>query len=429
MTFSTHKALQPLSIFTLLLLIFSGCVKDTCKQSYTYKIYKPVYMSYETLRSSVKTLPASDLKNVGKIYYKAPYIFINETDKGIHVIDNTNPSSPQNIAFINIPGNVDLAVKDNYLYADSYIDLVTIDISNPSAATEVTRAQNVFPDRIYTNGWAPDISKGVVINWIEADTTVEQNCSQPFRGLIYEDVFTAGVSATSASGGTATTGNFVTPGNGLAGSMARFTIYENFLYCLDNYSMKLFDINNASHPSQGTTVQMPWNIETIFPYEHYLFIGATSGVYIYNNTNPSSPEYMSVFSHVTQCDPVVVQGNYAYATLRNGNTCQGYTNELDVIDISNLYSPSLKATVGMNHPFGLGIDGKSLFICDDNAGLKLYDANDPLNVQLQQTVTAGETRDVIAVNNLLLLVTTNGLYEFDYSSGTMQQLSYLAIGK
>ena len=66
--------------------------------------------------------------NPGKIYFKEGYIFINEELKGIHVIDNRNPENPQNIGFIEIPGNVDIAIKNNTLYADSYIDLGAIDI-------------------------------------------------------------------------------------------------------------------------------------------------------------------------------------------------------------------------------------------------------------------------------------------------------------
>ncbi|MEO6165900.1 MAG: hypothetical protein ABIO46_09860 [Chitinophagales bacterium] len=381
-------------------------------------------MGYAELRSAVKSSPAEDLESVGKIYYKAPYIFISEVDKGIHIIDNSDPASPQNISFINIPGCIDLAVMDNMLYADSYIDLVTIDISDPLNAKEVSRNQNVFPNRIYSNGWSFDPVKGVIIDWIETDTTVEQACGNYYPLTAFDDVFVS-----SFSGVGSTTTGLVSPGSGIGGSMSRFAIYDHFLYCLDNSIMKLFDITNISKPVSSSTVQMPWNIETIFPYDHYLFIGSTSGVSIYDNSIPSSPSFVSELSHVSSCDPVVVQGNYAYATLRNGSLCQGFTNELEVIDISNIHNPLLKTTISLIHPFGLGIDGAELFICDDQAGLKRMDATDPLAITLSETVAAGETRDVIPLGDLLLLISTDGLYQFDYSSGSMVQLSYLPIKK
>lgn len=131
MTTTFLRSLQALGVLTITALLFSGCLKDNCTEIYTYKLYKPIYMGFGELRSAVKSLPAESMSTIGKIYYKAPYIFISETDKGIHIIDNTDPSSPQNISFINIPGCIDMAVMDNILYADSYIDLVAIDISDP----------------------------------------------------------------------------------------------------------------------------------------------------------------------------------------------------------------------------------------------------------------------------------------------------------
>ncbi|MBK6483485.1 MAG: hypothetical protein KBF32_01820 [Chitinophagales bacterium] len=424
MTTNIPRSLQALCVLAITSLLFSSCLKDSCTKIYTYKLYKPIYMGYDELRSAVKSLPASELNSVGKIYYKAPYLFVSEIDKGIHIIDNSDPSNPQIKAFINVPGCLDIAIRDNILYTDSYIDLVAIDITDPLNVKETSRNQNVFPDRVFANGWTADPIQGVVTGWNIMDTTVEQNCGSMYAVSAFEDAFVSSFSGGTSSGNSAA----VTPGIGVAGSLARFAIYNEFLYCLDNASMKLFDISNAAAPDMSNSVQMPWNIETIFPYDHYLFIGSTTGVSIYDNANPSNPVFVSELSHVSSCDPVVVQGNYAYATLRNGTTCQGFTNELEVIDISNLKSPVLKAIVPLTHPFGLGIDGAHLFVCDDNAGLRRMDAQNPLTIEIKQTVSAGETRDVIPLGGLLLLLSTNGLYQFDYSSGELIQLSHLSIG-
>jgi hypothetical protein len=72
-------------------------------------------------------------------------ILFNERNRGIHVIDNANPAAPVNLLFLPIPGNIDIAVKDNILYADSYIDLVAIDIGDLSNIHEVNRKQSIFP--------------------------------------------------------------------------------------------------------------------------------------------------------------------------------------------------------------------------------------------------------------------------------------------
>src|SRR4029078_13461762 len=108
--------------------LFSGCLKDRCTHTYTYTWYEPLYKTTEEVRANIKSNPAREIKAPGKIVILGNYIFLTEVDRCIHIIDNTHPSSPRNIAFIDIPGNSDIAVKGNTLYADFYSDLVTLDI-------------------------------------------------------------------------------------------------------------------------------------------------------------------------------------------------------------------------------------------------------------------------------------------------------------
>ena len=105
----------------------------------------PVYMTYEDLRSAVKVSPSQTLQKPGKIYFKDNLIFINEELKGVHVVDNENPKNPEFLTFIEIPGNVDMAVRNNTLFVDSYIDLVAIDITDPANPKEIGRLENAFP--------------------------------------------------------------------------------------------------------------------------------------------------------------------------------------------------------------------------------------------------------------------------------------------
>src|SRR4051812_45913067 len=110
--------------------LFQGCLKDTATRTYT--LFTPVYKTVEEVRSGIKSNDAVPVKSPGKLFVQGTYIFLNEIDKGVHIIDNTNPAAPVNKYFVAIPGNLDLAVKGNTLYADNYQDLVTIDISNPA---------------------------------------------------------------------------------------------------------------------------------------------------------------------------------------------------------------------------------------------------------------------------------------------------------
>ncbi|MFK8080292.1 MAG: hypothetical protein AB8B97_08410 [Granulosicoccus sp.] len=112
---------------------------------------EPVYMSYTQLRNAVKIEAARSPDRIGRLYLYGNYVFLNETNEGIHVIDNTDPTAPVNRAFIRIPGNTEIAVRDNYLYADSYIDLITLDINDPENVAVISREQQIFPYDEYQN--------------------------------------------------------------------------------------------------------------------------------------------------------------------------------------------------------------------------------------------------------------------------------------
>lgn len=105
----------------------------------------PVYLSYAALRSAVKMSGPRELNSVSRVYLYKSMLFVNERNEGIHIIDNRFPASPERIGFIEIPGNTEISIRDDYLYADSYIDLVTLDLSNIENITEIAREQDIFP--------------------------------------------------------------------------------------------------------------------------------------------------------------------------------------------------------------------------------------------------------------------------------------------
>ena len=399
-----------------------------------YKILSPIYMAYSDLRKAVKTsyVPES-LNNPGKIYYWNNYLFINEQGKGVHVIDDQNPSQPVFKAFINIPGNVDIAIKDGMLYADSYIDLVVIDIGDISNIHEVNRVDSIFSYTVppYTDTlkllWdVIDPKKGVVTGYTVK--TIEKEMVQQFQNpypvyyyngidKMADNVAYAPAQSSSSSGPTSSSSG---TSIGFAGSMARFAITGNTLYVINSsYMLIVFDISTADNPSKQNTIYTGWTAETIFPYNNNLFIGTQSGMIVYNISDPLQPTNQSTFWHSTGCDPVVVEGNYAFITIRTGTICNSsnVTNRLDVVNISNINSPFLEKSYAMNNPYGLGIDKNTLFICDGSAGLKIYDISNVDNISGNLLVTYPDNVaiDVIPLGAVLLMVGGNGFYQYDYS--------------
>lgn len=409
--------------------ILSGC-GDNCEVKNSYTYYEPVYTPLSEIRSSVSTLPAHDLEQTGKIYFKDGYLFINEPNEGVHVIDNHDPSNPENIAFINIPGSFDIAVRGNILFSDSYIDLVAIDISDIQNAREVGRIENLFPG-YNSYGFYADTQMGIVTDWEAVDKIeeYESDCNNTNYswGMFYE----RGIAVDQLANFDVSTA--LAPTNpGMAGSMARFAVVGDYLYAVDQSDLYPVNISNSSGLEAEEKVAINWGIETIFPINNHLFIGAQNGMYIMDISNPARPSWVSSYEHVTSCDPVVVDGDYAYVTLRSGTECQGFTNQLEVIDISNISSPELLYTYDMYNPHGLGKDGDVLFICDGDDGLKVFDASDIGNIgnRLIAHYKDIKTFDIIPFNNIAMMIGEDGLYQYDYSDmNNIVFLSHLQVSR
>ncbi len=402
----------------IIIFVFNSCVKDTCGHTYSYTWFEPLYKTTAEVRANIKSGTAKDIKAPGKLYIIGNYIFLNEINKGVHIINNSNPAAPVNEGFIDIPGNIDIAVKGNTLYADLYTDLVALDISNPLNVVKTKIVDNVFPHRYY--GFAADSSK-IIYDWVRHDTTLTVDCS-PNQWMQTSGVFMLSSDVSSnknLAGGTP---------SGIAGSMARFALMNNYLYTVGESQLKVIDISGEQNPVVVNTVNLSWGIETIYPFKDKLFIGSNSGMFIFNVANPAVPVQLGAFSHARVCDPVIADDKYAYITLRNGSKCQGYLNELDIVDISNLSSPVLVSKFDMTNPQGLSKDGGLLFICDGKDGLKVYNAGDVKNIQLKKQIFNFETYDVIAYNGIAMVIAKDGLYQFSYSDvNNIKQLSKISI--
>lgn len=399
------------------MLFLQGCLKDSGKHTYTY--YTPVVHTTADVRAAIKSDVAQPISNPGKIYVIGNIIFLAEQEKGIHIIDNSNPSNPVNKWFINIPGNEDMVVSGNILYADCYTDLMAIDISNLNNIHLKNYVANVYPERSYVNGYSVDSGK-VVTEWVRHDTTVNISTSD---NLVYYDVAPGAIYSPAIANSSSTTGT------GVAGSMSKLAIIQNRLYSVSANTLYAFNITNSSSPSFLSQSNLHLGIgsaETIYPFQDKLFIGSTAGMNIFSIDNPDQPKLLGTFSHATACDPVIADNTTAFVTLRSGTMCNSVKNELDVVDVTNVMSPSLIKSYSMSSPKGLAKDGNILFVCDDM--LKMYDATNTSALQLKKTFVINTPYDVICLNNIALVTAADGLYQFDYSNpNDIKLLSKLSL--
>lgn len=323
----------------------------------------------------------------------------------IYLIDSllirTNPlagtriyhvADPENVFLVSemhLEGNRDVAVSAGIMYADMNRDLAVVDLRDPAHPAVLDTIFNVF-DR-YDFMPVDDIA-------LRDHHWGQCGCNN----------FTA-ADATSQSSGS-------------GGSLARFVIVDDYLYCIDFSTLKSFDISTPERPQFKSEIPVNWEIETLFSYQNYLIIGGQRGMYIYDISNPDVPVQVSQFVHARACDPVVVENDTAYVTLRDGTSCGAAEDQLDIIDVSDIAQPQLLKVVPLHNPYGLAVRHRLVFVCDGRAGLKILDTTDLDAIAEIGRIENIYPYDVILQDELLFVTAQAGLYIYDVTDPTNPRL-------
>ena len=405
-----------LLLFVLTALGFISCNDDDDGKYAEYLVAKPLKMSKADFKKAIDVIAPIPMDESGKIYVYGHYIFVNEKYEGVHVVDNSDPKAPKKIAFIKIPGNVDVSVKGNYLYADSIMDLIVLDISDINNIRTVNRLENVlrdnviFPFEVDIYEWQDiDYENDIVIGW---ETVKERRLIEEVQ-VDFSREFD--VMLSNAAQNSAPTGQ--------GGSLARFKIVNDYLYAVDSHNINVFNIEDLENPKDLDDVYAGFDIETIFNRGDQLFLGSMRGMYIYDISSPATPSLISEFEHGTACDPVVVDGDYAYVTLRGGNMCGATESGLFIVDISDITNPELVKTYPMDGPYGLGVKDEKLFVCDGASGLKVYDKSNVQDLVQLNHFKDIDTFDVITMEDNLLMIGEEVLYQYEYLENKIKLIS------
>jgi len=148
-------------------------------------------------------------------------------------------------------------------------------------------------------------------------------------------------------------------------------IVDDYLYAIADDKIQLFTIDIPSMPSPWVKVTVDWDIQTLFPYNDYLLIGAADGIHILDNSDPANPFLVGDLTHARTIDPVVANGGYAYVTLKNDPLAFNQVeDQMNVVDLADITNPQLVNVIGMQSPEGLSSVDKRLFVCDGPAGIK-----------------------------------------------------------
>lgn len=133
-------------IYILLAFLLQSCwhlAGDDDNGTYESQ-YEPIAVNRSTFENSILVKPPQEIQEAGKIYVKDHLIFINEVNRGFHVLNNLDPKNPKPMAFIEIPLATDLAIRNSTIYAHHAVDLVAFSFNN-NTINIFHRERNVFP--------------------------------------------------------------------------------------------------------------------------------------------------------------------------------------------------------------------------------------------------------------------------------------------
>lgn len=402
------KSLPFLLVAMISLPLFNACKKDEFKRT----IWVKKGQSVQDVRASFSVEAPRDITHPAGVYRSGNLLFLLQENEGIGIMDITKPAAPVDKAFIKLLSNSHVVVKSNILIADNGVDLVSIDISDLNQIRLVNRIQNVFTEK-----WLSEKDSSVFVGY-------EEKKISTFKSYNPSDTIPPA---------NRTTENNAALAIGKGGSETRFALNENYLYIARGNALTPVDLTQASNPVVKEPVGYTGypDFETVYAYQGFLYVGTSDGVLILNNTiSPATPYFVSLAERTVKgCDPVVVQNNFMFSTVRTGTVCNQFgQSALFIHDVTDKTAPRPEFNKILEQPKGLGIDGNLLFICQGDKGMAVYnwDESSKKLSYLYQKIDL-YAFDVITGNNTLIVAADNGLYLYDYTDpNNIKRLSKVA---
>lgn len=404
-------------------LFATSCTKTKGEITMTYNKATAVYADLDEIRQTPLVSSPTSINDPGKIFIGDKFILIGEKEEGIHVYDNTDPNNPVAASFIQLPMTREFYVDGDYVYAEGHYDFMKIsmvDLYNP-----------VLVDRVeYAFGQPHQNDQGEEIVGFNYQTVTETfELGSPEAEALQQSTYLYYDYQDNLLPVSSVPSSFVGAGSTVKGTMNKITTMNQYAYVVGNAEIFVFSDNMDEMQMVNRVNTHSSDIETIYPYGDYLYLGTQSSMELLNTDNPEYPSHVSSYWHQTACDPVLPTGDVAYLTLRSADNsgCAGDDNTLEVIDMTNETDPTPLNSVVMDSPYGLGVDGNYLWVGQGTNGLTLLDNSDKTNPTVITTFS-NVAYDVIPDpyhTNAIYVTGDNGmeLYNVDYNSLTLSAVT------
>ncbi len=339
-----RKKLVIFANFLLVITLFVGACNSKMSTPSDYSSYKPVLMSRSDLLNSVALRPQRTIDTVFKVDFMGDIMLVGEIYKGIHLLDNLDPSNVRPLGFISIPGIIDFVVKDSIIFANNAVDLVSVKVVSPTEIQIVAREQDVFGelqppdgrsmDPVFMRGHRPENTE--IVAWVR-DPNVQLHADSLFlvTNLLARD--------------------------------------ETHVFGLIGQSVVMFN-NNSGILEYNSLTKANFDANyRIGYYNEYLFFYGANNLRVfqvqadnltlvneYTGINPSN--YIDFWCLNDSC--IMAVSFHSDANFWNLN------NQLEIYSVGNFDAISLDTIIALSYPLDVKIRDSFLYVCDQ--GIKIF---------------------------------------------------------
>ena len=350
---------------------------------------EPVYLRFEELRQPLVTTDREQIMQGTHYLHYESYLLINEKAKGIHVIETSKEEAPEYIAFLKIPGNHRIFVKEGYLYADNFVDLIVIDISDETNFHIVHRAEDVFPNNPYQ-----------IIGSYDSLVSFDET-----KGVVVDVAYTSVPVSESE--------NYIENNHQYLNDL---TIEGNTLFALVEGKVLRFDVDNPL----AITVQSSYlrsNSSTLVsftPIDGYLVTYDGYGRnYVIDTNVPVSESYPGQFQLQGGYEAIGFVENKAFGW----NACYSCDDEshLALFNIDDINNPVEERRVPMDKPFRFALENDYLFSCHASEILLVNRLLPDGEYEAIETGHDIYCSEVTVNHDRLFIRNSRGFTQYDYS--------------
>jgi hypothetical protein len=411
-------------LFALLLfavITFSGCFDKNCVDQVAVKVAIPTFLDEIDWQTNPRMVPARPFVHISRPKSVGKYLLFNELLEGIHIVDNTNPKDPRKVGFIEIPGNLDFDTDGQYLFADSYTDLLTFDVLNLLQPVFLRRTHNIFSNSVL------DFKGRKIAYYHIKDSVVDFRCAGISRSYQDNDgsyIMELGFAKSFYFNQTGFryTGEPV----GSGGPRSRILLCDNSLFTCDNNTLIKERVLSGGGLGFGEIYPFEYRAEKLQKLGDYFGYTSFHGTSFAKLNGSSSLAFSDHFFKFKS--PAAFEG--AGDTLWYGHFTQPFANVFNTIEMYKMYgiqAPLRFSAFQTQKVSNIVKMDQYLIVCHGEEGFSIYDihypeGNRPRFVTLVSELSA-EMASVVGINTFLILG-SKGVYQ--YQIGQSEALSYLS---